>query len=117
MLVEAIEPRILHSADISPLHLVDQSTDTVAETRYLGSDGEFINEVVQDPQQQSQEIIFVDTATPDYQQLIDQVVSGSDHPEAMEVVLIEADRDGIQTITDTLSSRDDLSAIHIIAWQ
>ena len=115
MLVEAIEPRILHSADISPLHLVDQSTDTVAETRYLGSDGEFINEVVQDPQQQSQEIIFVDTATPDYQQLIDQVVSGSDHPEAMEVVLIEADRDGIQTITDTLSSRDDLSAIHIIS--
>ena len=115
MLVEAIEPRILHSADISPLHLVDQSVSTIAETRYIGGDGEFIQDSSLDAQQQAHEIIFVDTATPDYQKLIDQIVSGSDRPDAQEVVLIESGSDGIQAISDVLSSRTDVSAIHIIS--
>ena len=115
MLVEAIEPRILHSADISPLQLSDQSVNTIAETRYVGSDGEFIQTSALDTQQNIREIIFVDTATPDYQNLINQISADSDHPDAQEVILIQSGSDGIQTITDALSSRSGLSAIHIIS--
>ncbi|MGD8790410.1 MAG: DUF4347 domain-containing protein, partial [Burkholderiales bacterium] len=115
MLVEAIEPRILHSADISPLHLVDQSVHAVAETRYLGNDGEFVHDTSSDQQQQAREIVFVDTETPDYQQLIDQVILESDHPELLDVVLIDSQSDGLETISSTLASQTDLAAVHIIS--
>ena len=40
MLVEAIEPRILHSADISPLQMTDDAAEGVAEMRYLDGNGD-----------------------------------------------------------------------------
>ena len=115
MLVEALEPRILHSADANPLQLVDQGSDAVAEIRYLGGDGEFQQHFETAEQQQSRSVIFVDTATPDYQELIDQIVLASDQPDEFEVVLIDPDSNGIDQISAFLFGQNDLSSVHIIS--
>ncbi|UCH49236.1 MAG: DUF4347 domain-containing protein, partial [Betaproteobacteria bacterium] len=115
MLVEAIEPRILHSADISPLQLTDEASEGVAEMRYLDGDGEFIHETSAQQQEHARELIFVDTSTPDYQDLLDHIISGSDDQNQYEIVLIDPESDGVNTITNTLVSRNDLSAVHIVS--
>ena len=115
MLVEAIEPRILHSADISPLQLTEDATEGVAEMRFLDGDGEFIHEASEQQEEQIRELIFVDTSTPDYEILIDHIVSGSDDQNQYEIVLIDSESDGLDTITSTLASRNDLSAVHVIS--
>lgn len=55
------------------------------------------------------ELVFVDKRVADYQQLVEHL--GRD----AEVVLIEGDADGVETIRDALSNRQALSAIHIIS--
>ncbi|HUU74194.1 MAG TPA: DUF2341 domain-containing protein, partial [Burkholderiales bacterium] len=115
MLVEAIEPRILHSADISPLQLAEQGSGAVAEIRYLGGDGEFTQNVETVQQQQSRAVIFVDTETPDYQQLIDQIVLDSHQPDEIDIVLIDADRNGVDQISSFLFNQSDLSSVHIVS--
>ena len=56
MLVELIEPRILHSADLSPAQLSDPFAEPVAETRYIDSAGEFTDSVGSDQAQQTSQI-------------------------------------------------------------
>ena len=55
------------------------------------------------------EIVFVDTRTPDYQQLL-----GSISPHA-EVVLLDSGKDGVQQIAEALAGRSEVGAIHIIS--
>jgi len=49
-------------------------------------------------------IVFVDTSISDYQTLIDGL------PEGTEVILIEADVDGVEFIAETLANRSDIDA-------
>jgi len=55
-----------------------------------------------------QELVFVDTRVPDYQQLIDGMGSG------VEVVRLDATRDGIEQILQTLAERYEIDALHLI---
>ena len=56
--------------------------------------------------QRTNELVFVDTATPDYQQLIDGMrESALGEGRHLEFVLIDQDRDGIRKITDTLATK------------
>jgi hypothetical protein len=63
-------------------------------------------------------IVFVDSNVGDYQSLldgllpIDSVASGTAIPT---VKILEADRDGVQQITDFLSGYEGVSAIHILS--
>ena len=115
MLVEAIEPRILHSADISPLQLTEDASEGIAEMRYLDGNGEFVHDTSAQQQEQPREVIFVDTSTPDYQALVDHIVSGSNDQDQYEIILIDSESDGLNTITSALASRSDVSAVHIIS--
>ncbi len=54
-------------------------------------------------------IVFVDATVTDYQTLIDEL------PENVEVIVIEADQDGVEIMADILSSRDDIDAVHILS--
>ena len=68
------------------------------------------------PIQRTNELVFVDTATHDYQQLIDDMrenalAQGRD----LQFVLIDPQQDGIRRITDTLAQNANLDAIHIIS--
>ncbi|MCP4983010.1 MAG: DUF4347 domain-containing protein, partial [Gammaproteobacteria bacterium] len=61
------------------------------------------------------EVVFVDTSTPNYQDLLDDLLVNSSSVRQFDIVLIDYDTDGLQLITDTLSNYQDLDAIHIIA--
>ncbi|GAB4475864.1 MAG: hypothetical protein OHK0037_37280 [Elainellaceae cyanobacterium] len=54
-------------------------------------------------------VVFIDAATPDYQTLIAGI-----HADA-DVYVLSAELDGIQQITDYLTSRSDISNVHIIS--
>ncbi len=115
--IEELEPRILYSADLSP---VLPSVPVIAEQRTLDAAGEYINHNVE--QQTSvaaeharREIVFVDAAAPDYQGLVDDVRSQSTLQRQLDVVVLDSTRDGIAQITATLAGAHDVDAIHIIS--
>jgi hypothetical protein len=113
--VEEIEPRILYSADVG-LGLVDTAPPVpAAEHRTVDASGEYVQSAAQDGQARRHEVVFVDTATPDYQVLVDDIQSHAGADRQVEVVLLDRNTDGIKQITDTLAQRQDVSAVHIIA--
>ncbi|MGD9126238.1 MAG: DUF4347 domain-containing protein, partial [Planctomycetia bacterium] len=61
------------------------------------------------------EIVFVDTGSPDYQQLVDSLLANNDETREIEVVLLDAQQDGISQITEILSRYENLDAVHIIS--
>jgi len=68
-----------------------------------------------DEQTQCHELVFVDTAAGDYQQLLDDLLSGGDESRRFEVVLLEATRDGIEQISRELTNHNELDAIHVVS--
>ena len=61
-----------------------------------------------------QEIIFVDAATPDYQQLLGALntdMPGTDY----QIFILQSDRDGIEQITEILGGFDAVDAIHLVS--
>ncbi|MGB5326921.1 MAG: DUF4347 domain-containing protein, partial [Gammaproteobacteria bacterium] len=61
-----------------------------------------------------QEIIFVDAATPDYQQLLAGLntdTPGTDY----QIFILQSDRDGIEQISEILGSFDAVDAIHLVS--
>ena len=63
----------------------------------------------------SHELVVVDTATPGYQQIIDDILTQSDDSRQIEVVLLDSERDGLEQLSALLSSYSDLDALHIIS--
>src|SRR5262245_18738107 len=119
--LQELEPRLLMSADLNPLAhdtLLAAPALTGAEFRSLTDRGAptVVTSAAVAPIQRTNELVFVDTATPDYQALIDSMrQSALSEGRNLEFVLIEADKDGIRKITDTLARKSDLAAIHIIS--
>lgn len=60
------------------------------------------------------ELVFVDTATPDYQQLLDAILKSNDK-RTFKVHVIEHCDDGIDVISSTLSQYQNIDAIHVIS--
>ena len=67
-----------------------------------------------DAADQRSELIFIDTAIPDYQQLLDGLVSGDSN--TAEIVLLDAGKEGFQQIDAALSTRQNVDAIHFISY-
>ena len=61
------------------------------------------------------EIVFVDTSTQNYQQLVADISSQSEPGTQREVVLLDPGRDGIAQISQSLAGRSNIDAIHIIS--
>ncbi|HHJ19615.1 MAG TPA: DUF4347 domain-containing protein, partial [Gammaproteobacteria bacterium] len=61
------------------------------------------------------EIVFVDTDVPDYQQLLDDLLNSPDQNRQIKVVLLNNEEDGIRQITEALSHTNNLDAIHLIS--
>ena len=60
-----------------------------------------------------QEIIFVDSATPDYESLIDGLrVDPDTH---YQVLILDANANGIERISNALEDLQDVDAIHIVS--
>ncbi|MBL4607116.1 MAG: DUF4347 domain-containing protein, partial [Pseudomonadales bacterium] len=63
----------------------------------------------------SYELVVVDTATPDYQLFIDDILAQSDENRQIEVVLLNSEQDGLEQLSALLSTYSNLDALHIIS--
>ena len=60
-----------------------------------------------------QEIIFVDAATPDYQQLLDGLTNNKD--VQYQIFILQSDQNGIEQISSALSQHQGIDAIHLVS--
>jgi uncharacterized delta-60 repeat protein len=65
---------------------------------------------------QRHEIAFVDTNVDGFQQLVDDLAQQNSANKQIEVVLLTADRDGLEQISETLQDRQGIDAIHIFSY-
>jgi hypothetical protein len=108
---ETMEARVLYSADFAPLE--QAAAVPAAETRTLDATGEFTGNADAIAQARRHEIAFVDAAAP--ASLLEGLARNGSPGCTLEVVLVSHDRDGITQVSEVLSSRRDVSAVHIIS--
>ncbi|MCO6412446.1 MAG: DUF4347 domain-containing protein, partial [Thiogranum sp.] len=116
-LFEELEPRLLLSAD-SPLNVADDyapiaapeqaSLQEVLAAAYPSASVASVSGI-------RQELVFVDTDTPEYQQLLEDLLDNQDASRRFQVILLDNDSDGIAQITDALSEYRSLDGVHIIS--
>ena len=72
------------------------------------------------PQEESEdladrrELVFVDTGISGYQQLVDDLLASRSQDREIEVVALDPGRDGVDQVSEILSDRSGLSAVHFI---
>ena len=121
---EEVEPRILFSADgIAAAGTVvaedeapalEANLEPVADARN-GTESESSGVEHEAPLAVRHELVFVDTDTPDYQNLIDELSASGDASRQLDIVLLDNTRDGITQITEILADYQDLDAVHILS--
>ncbi len=61
-------------------------------------------------------LVFVDPAVDDYQSLLDGLADRKDDGSSeLQVVLFDADRDGVEQMTEVLGGYRNLSAVHVLS--
>ncbi|MBL8470942.1 MAG: DUF4347 domain-containing protein, partial [Rhodocyclaceae bacterium] len=113
-LIEALEPRIMFDAaavatvDHAPVPEPHPVADapTPAEHGPLPATLAAPATAAEAP---AREILFVDTSAPDWAELVQNTRTG------VEVVVLDAARDGIGQIDAALAGRQDVSAIHLVS--
>lgn len=111
--VDALEPRVLFSAvPIDPAMMPTEQVETV-EVEHSGEESAFTTDQPTTLVEQSpSELVIVDPAVEDIEQLLDDL----DHTARnIEVFVLDAERDGIDQITEILDQRSDVSAIHLFS--
>lgn len=116
MLVEALEHRILYSADAGALLLDHSDTNQTAEVRIIETTTpNNVNTPVIETTRQQHEIVFVDTSVEDYQVFVDDILAQQNEYKQIEIVLLNQDEDGVTQISKVLNSYDNVSAIHLVS--
>ena len=114
---EELEQRVLFSADImaglESLAIDEQVLveDVIGADRLAQEAAEAAIE--QTAVEAPKELVFVNQNVPDYEQLIADLQKG-DENRNLEVVLLEADRDGIEQVSEVLADRTNMAAVHFI---
>lgn len=103
--VEALEPKLLYSADLAPLALASDSAglmdNTVAPTTASTMS--------------TREIVFIDASVPELEALKQDLAAQADAGRNIEVIILRSDEDGVARITDTLAGRENVAAVHLIS--
>jgi hypothetical protein len=117
LLFEELEPRVLLSANLEGLFIEEQLGCTITVSTELegldlnhnaGEEGGPVETVAR------RELVVIDTATPDYQALLEDIQAGTEDRQ-FEVVLIRQDEDGIARLGEILDQYSDLDAVHLIS--
>lgn len=122
--MQALEPRIMLDA-AAVATATEAVADQVATEQAIAATTDAGDEVVPPVVRQSEalqdaigmlgsvsnanEIIFIDSSVDNYHQILASI-----NPSAA-VVLLQADRDGLEQIADLLQTRQDIDSIHIIS--
>ena len=114
---EELEQRVLFSADVVP-GLDTAAVEEQVIVQDVNSDVQKEREAAAEEKEQSaeeerSELVLVNENVTDYEQLIADL-QASDNNRVIEVVVLESDRDGIEQVTEILSERSDLAAVHFI---
>ncbi len=116
---EALEARTLLSADLPPGPVLPDAAraQLAAEFRSLDNPAVqgFATEFTQAAMRASRQLVFVDPATPDFRSILDGLITPQADGRTVEVVLLDAERDGLRQISDALGARSNLDAVHIIS--
>ena len=126
--IEEVEPRILYSADFAPAVIDDPlaSAGLPAEARLVDAAPDAFPAVAPEDiliveaednasSTTRHELVIVDTATPDYQQLVDDILSRDPEGGQIDVALLDPSRDGVDQLGEILSGYADLDAVHIVS--
>lgn len=108
-LIEELEPRILFSADLAPLAL--DNLAPAPEQRVIDQDHEFAD-VAETPRN---ELVIVDASVEGYQTLLADMQSAAGDARQLNVVVLEAGRDGVTQISEVLKRYGQLDAVHLIS--
>ncbi|WP_188885290.1 DUF4347 domain-containing protein, partial [Amphritea balenae] len=123
LMIETLESRIMYSADLlvgfidepvssgSEVKLADEAV-TLLDRTYQQQDA-VVSDTADELQGNRSELVVIDSRTPDFQFIIDNLASDGDRQ--FHVVLLEAGDDGIQKIGETLATGQSFSALHIIS--
>jgi len=58
--------------------------------------------------------VIIDTSVDDYQQLVDDLLNNTDDSRNIEVVLLDAESNGLDQVSAILDQYDDLDALHLV---
>ncbi len=61
------------------------------------------------------ELVFIDPATSNYQQLVDDLLASSDDQREFEVYVLNGNTDGVQQISEILEGYSSVDAIHLVS--
>ena len=96
--VELLEPVVANSAEFAQAAPVENAVTTYAQPADINAT----------------ELVIVDAATPDYEQLTNALFdAGGDRD--FEILVIQPDDDGIEVISNFLQQREDIGALHIVS--
>jgi hypothetical protein len=113
LVVEALEPRLLFSADIAPLALA------MSDLPHMGAHVQSLAPTQAAVQAASQgtlsEWVFIDSGVPDLQSFLKDFEQQAKQGRALNVVVIEAGEDGVSRISQALADQQHVGAIHIIS--
>src|SRR5688572_24884834 len=90
--VETLEARILYSADFAPGLLEAAPSASDSELRTLDTSGEFAQAPVASQQASHArrlELVLVDSDTPDYQKLVDDILEQDGEGRSIEVIILD----------------------------
>ncbi len=116
-ILEKLEPRLLFSGEgvIAPVDSLPLQAEASAVLYQPHTDLNLSAD--QDKRQalEVNELIFVDTGIEGYQQLIDDLKSSGDDKQQYAFYLLDAQRDGITQISDTLKQYQGVTAVHLVS--
>ncbi|MGB7346993.1 MAG: DUF4347 domain-containing protein [Pirellulaceae bacterium] len=114
--LDELEPRILFSATPIDLSAVMGDGDAGAMVAPLvtteKSEQSELDSSTSQQAQSQHEIIIIDGAVPDLQQLLDDL---SDSDRDGDVYVLDQDTDGVQQISEILESYDDVTSVHLVS--
>ncbi len=64
---------------------------------------------------QPHELVFIDTDVENYQQLLNDVMAQGDEDRNIEVIVLDNERNGIEQISEVLSTYQNLDSVHLIS--
>lgn len=107
---EAMEPRLLYSADLLPAGLDASALSPEAEVRLL--EAEPAAEAATGATHAARsEVLLIDQSLPEAEALRDMLLHAN---PTLDVIWLDAQRDGIAQISNALAGRTDIGAIHLI---
>ena len=117
--IEAAEPRLLFSAGLEGVLATQDlgvpSTDMERAAVEQSVDRATTDNASTPAVEPGVELIFVDSDTPEYQKLLDDLLQYPDETSRYEVIVLDETADGITQITKALNNYTNLSAVHILS--